>query len=342
MSVPRFDLPPISTLLAFEASARLGNLSRAAEERSTSQSAISRHIRSLEKTLGTTLFQRAGRGIALTESGEDYYRAVQSTMEGLRAAGNGLRVVKPGLTVGCTLEISGLVLLPVFSRLKRALGDGFAVRVVVYDYDVLPLLMQAGLDIVFEGSTTGPPHNDAVKAMDEEIVPVASPRLLKRFGDVLAGQPRDWAGVPRLDIGRRSPGWATWETWFEAHDCTAPDAPVETFENYIHLLRAAADGDGIAVGWNGFMSDYVELGRLVALRDAWLSTGFTMYAVSTQAGRKNRATTACLKQLEALIAELCPRRPEAAAETRPAGLETPLARPAPGSSRGVRTPPVPA
>ena len=189
-------------------------------------------------------------------------------MEGLRAAAYGLRAVKPGLTVGCTLEISGLVLLPVFSRLKRALGDEVAIRVVVYDYDVLPLLVQAGLDIVFEGATTGLPDDGAVKVMDEEIVPVASPALLERFGDDLAGHPRHWSGVPRLDIGRRSPGWATWDTWFAAHDCASPDAPVETFENYIHLLRAAADGDGIAIGWNGFMSDYVELGRIVALRDA--------------------------------------------------------------------------
>ena len=317
MNDPRFDVPSTSTLLAFEATARLGNVSRAAEERCTSQSAISRHLRTLESTLGTTLFRRAGRGIALTESGEDYYRAVQSSMERLRAAAHGLRVVKPGLTIGCTLEISGLVLLPVFSRLKRALGDEVAVRVVAYDYDVLPLLMQAGLDIVFEASTTGPPDNDAVKAMDEEIVPVASPALLERFGDVLAGHPRHWLGVPRLDIGRRSPGWATWETWFEAHDCAPPDAPVETFENYIHLLRAAADGDGIAIGWNAFMYDYVEFGRLVALRDIWLPTGLTMYAVPTQTGRKNRATTACLEQLESLFGELCPSRAEATAQPPP-------------------------
>ena len=342
MSVRRFELPSMSTLLAFEASARLCNLSRAAEERSTSTSAISRHIRSLEAALGTTLFQRVGRGVALTESGEAYFRAVESSMEGLRAVAQDLRAVKPGLTVGCTLEISGLVLLPVFSRLKRALGDEVAVRVVVYDYDVLPLIMQAGLDIVFEACSTGPPADDAVKAMDEEIVPVASPRLVKCFADVLAGHPRHWAGVPRLDIGRPNPGWATWETWFAAHDCVPPEAPVETFENYIHLLRAAADGDGIAIGWNGFMSDYVERGRLVALRDAWLPTGLTMYAVPTQAGRKNRATTACLRQLESLIAELCPRRPEASAETGPTVLETPRSCRAPGSSRRARTPPLPA
>ena len=71
--------------------------------------------------------------------------------------------------------------------------------------------------------------------------------------------------MPRLDIGRRSPGWATWETWFDAHRCEAPQAPVETYENYFHLLRAASDGDGVAIGWNAFVGEHFRQGSLVAV-----------------------------------------------------------------------------
>ena len=254
------------------------------------------------------LLARAGRGTALMPSGETYFLAVEVSMEGLRGAADELRSVKPGLTIGCTLEVSGL-LLPVFSRLKRALGDSVAVRVVTYDFDVLPLLVPAGLDFVFESTTTGSPDRAAVKVMDEEIVPVASPALIERFGwSMLAGHPRHWAGVPRLDIGPRSPGWATWDSWFDAQGCAPPDASVETFENYIHLLRAAADGDGIAIRWNGFMTDYFEFGRLVAVRDAWLPTKLATYGVPTRSGRKNRATRACLQHLRSLVGGLCSER----------------------------------
>ena len=48
MTHSRFELPAMNTLLAFEATARLGSITLAAEERATSHSAISRHIRMLE------------------------------------------------------------------------------------------------------------------------------------------------------------------------------------------------------------------------------------------------------------------------------------------------------
>lgn len=310
MSGPRFKIPSTNTLLAFEAVARLGSVGRAAEERSTSQSAISRHLSNLEDALGVMLFERSGRGIALNRSGEKYFLAVQSAMGTLQDTAHGLHNRKTGLTIGCTLDISGLLLPPIFSRLKRSLGDGVAARIVVYDFDILSMQIPVGLDVIFESSVGAPhPNENAVKVLDEEIVPVASPAFLERFGPVLAGPPQCWSGVPRLDIGLPSPGWATWDTWFDEHGCAPPDAPVETFENYIHLLRAAADGDGIAIGWNGFLTDYTEAGQLAAVRDEWLRTGLSMYGVPTPNGKRNPASKDCLRELGRLIGELCSRRP---------------------------------
>lgn len=322
MSRARFDIPATSTLLAFEAVARNGSINRAAKERKTSSAAISRHLRRLEDELGMALFARSGRGIVLTESGEEYLLTVRSSMARLHATGCQLRMRKTDLTIGCTLEISGLVLLPVFSRLKRFLGEEVAARIVVHDYDMHPVLVPTGLDIIFE-ERVREAHSDevAVKVLDEEVVPVASPALLERFKTVLTEHPRQWSRVPRLDFSRRSPGRATWETWFSAHGCPPPDAPVEIFENYIHLLRAAADGDGIALGWNGFMSDYIEAGRLVPMHDEWLRTDLAMYGVPTLDGRRNHATKACLQELARLIGELCSPKPVAVARRENLGAE---------------------
>ena len=309
MTGARIDIPPTSTLIAFETTARLGSVTLAARELATSQSAISRHIRNLEETLGMALFQRSGRGIVLTKSGGAYFLAVQSSMDSLRAAAHALHTSNANLTIGCTLEISGLILQPVFSRLKRFLGEEVEVRIVVYDYDRLPLLVGSGLDITFEGLLVEHSDRDAVKMLDEEIVPVAAPAFLERYGPVLAENPRHWSGVPRLEIGQCSPGWATWGTWFDAHGCAPPDAPVETFEHHVHLLRAAAEGDGIAIGWNGFMAHYVETGQLVAIREEWLRTKLTMYGVPTPSGKRNRVSTACLHELARLVKGLCSPMP---------------------------------
>ena len=91
MNDARFEIPPVSTLIAFEATARLGGVSRAAGELNTSQSAISRHIRKLEGALGVSLFDRRSRNLVLTKSGEEYLATVQPSLRSLHAAGHGMR-----------------------------------------------------------------------------------------------------------------------------------------------------------------------------------------------------------------------------------------------------------
>lgn len=65
-------MPPLKTLLAFEAASRHGSFSRAAEELSVTPSAISHHIQKLEDFLGVQVFSRhAGRAV-LTSAGRIY------------------------------------------------------------------------------------------------------------------------------------------------------------------------------------------------------------------------------------------------------------------------------
>ena len=73
-------------LVAFEATARLGSCSRAAEQLHQSQPTVSIHIRKLSESLGQTLFERDGRGLRLTAAGEEVYetsRVLFSTFEDL-------------------------------------------------------------------------------------------------------------------------------------------------------------------------------------------------------------------------------------------------------------------
>ena len=303
MNGTKFEIPSISMLVAFDATARLGGVRHAAEELNTSQSAISRYICNLEMSLEVTLFDRRNRRMVLTKRGEDYHVAVRSALERLHVAGRGLRTQGALLTIGCAAEVSVLLLRPIFSRLKRALPEGVNLRVLSCEYDTLPLVVPTGVDIAFEYSA---PRTDAnsVPILDEEIVPVASPGFRRRFERVLGGHPRHWTGVPRLELAPRDQGWATWTNWFAAHDCEPPQAPVENFENYIHLLEAAVNGDGIAIGWNGFMRSYFNTERLVPLRDEWLASGIGLYATLTAHGRRNPDATGCLRELALLGAEL--------------------------------------
>ena len=69
-------LPPLHALRAFEAVARLGSVTLAADDLCVTHSAISHQLRQLEEWLGIRLIERSGRGIVLTSAGEVYRTSV--------------------------------------------------------------------------------------------------------------------------------------------------------------------------------------------------------------------------------------------------------------------------
>jgi LysR family glycine cleavage system transcriptional activator len=69
----RRRLPPMAMLHCFEAAARLGSFSRAAQALGLTQSAVSRHVANLEQWLGVMLFDRNGRRIALNADGRQFH-----------------------------------------------------------------------------------------------------------------------------------------------------------------------------------------------------------------------------------------------------------------------------
>ena len=309
------DSPSMSALLAFEATARLGSIARAGEERGTSHSAISRHIRALEESFGATLFERQSRGVVLTGKGRRYFVAIRSAVEAIRDAGRELGRRGVVLNVGCSMENFTHLLSPVFPALRRSLGDEARVRMTVYEYTDMPVLVPPDLDILFGWRDTPHPDPTAVALLCEEVVPVASPGFIRRWRNELTRPPREWHDVPRLFLTINFYPWMTWESWFEAQGCAPPDAPAAGCEHYFNLLAEAADGQGLAIGWNALLTDYLDRGRLVPVRDAWMPTDLVLYAAPTPTGATKEATKVCLAEMSRLIAGL--RRPVITSPIRP-------------------------
>ena len=94
-------IPSLKLLAGFEAAARLGNFSRAADELCVSQSAISHQIQLLEEQIGQPLFHRIGRGVELNVAGEVLLQSVQRSFGTLHS----------GLTRIATYLDPGLVVL---------------------------------------------------------------------------------------------------------------------------------------------------------------------------------------------------------------------------------------
>lgn len=68
----------LSQLRVFEAAARLGSFTLAAEDLCIAQPTVSVQIRKLTETIGVQLFINQGRGICLTEAGQYLYELCQA------------------------------------------------------------------------------------------------------------------------------------------------------------------------------------------------------------------------------------------------------------------------
>src|SRR5438552_18050082 len=91
----RARLPPLNAIKAFEAAARLGSFTRAAEELSVTHGAVSRQIRLLEEWLGTSLFLRTSRNAVPTRAGTDLLADAGPPSTGWRVPLCVCRAVKP-------------------------------------------------------------------------------------------------------------------------------------------------------------------------------------------------------------------------------------------------------
>ena len=306
MKVRNLGIPSISMLVAFESAARLGGVKRAAEDLDLAPSAVSRNISRLEVALDVQLYERSGRNMTLTAVGKSYLSEVQVALHTLCSAGAMLHAGKTTLTMACSQELSIMALRPIYSLLQRSLGEHGELRVLNCDYDMMAEMWSTDIIISFEQTGTHP-YKYAERILEEEIVPVICPDLLRHFGSRLAAHPREWSGIPRLSHVVRGDRWATWSWWFRSYECEPPEAVVREFDSYFDLVEAAADGEGVALGWNGYVNSYLESGRLVAVRDEWQRTQTGLYALLTRRGSRKPSAMKFLRKLSCLMKDVTSR-----------------------------------
>lgn len=253
------DLPPLQALRCFEAVARLGSVTRAAEALHVTHSAVSQQLRQLEDLLGLSLFERAGRGLRLSENGRLYAMQVRAALRGIGEATRALRVrPRAGELVVAVVPSFGLHwLLP---RLPRflALHPEHRVRLQA-SLEVQDLRQGAAHVAIRMGQ--GPWEGLAQQHLfDDELLAVASPHL---NGGAL---PRTPAEVLACTPIRSAEPWAPW--------CQAaglPEPPPARGGLWINdsnlSLEAARLGQGVALERRSVADALLRRGELVALTD---------------------------------------------------------------------------
>ncbi len=248
-------LPPLDTLRAFEAAARSGSFSAAAEALNLTHGAVSRQVAKLEHWLGLRVFERQARGVALTPEGQ---RLFQRTQEAFSVfADSSDRWSEPRGTAvvrfSATPSVCSLWLMPRWQRLES--GDP-AVRIMLQVDHRKVDLEEEGIDLAIRCGRGGTPGRVSVQLFEEWCYPVASPELARAIGE---GKPERFLDQPLIHDSDA----AGWRAWFNAQGLDfRPRANDRRFEDYNLVLDAAACGLGVALSRPPLAQAQVDAGRI--------------------------------------------------------------------------------
>ena len=260
---------PLHALPGFVAAARARNLSRAATSLHVTVSALSHQMRGLEELLGQRLFDRGPRGLSLTPAGERLFGQVAPHLDAISAAltpqparsGNVLTVsVMPSVASSWLIPR-----LPAFTTLHPEVELNLHSSIEVVDFD------REDVDVAIRFGPGGWTTLRTHLLLEEWVLPVCSPELLRRFPQAGRG---DFTGVPLLrDLNER------WQAWFGRFGGTPPARWVASFDDTDALQRAAMEGLGVALGRLTMARPLIESGRLVALTRHRLPDSYAHYLV---------------------------------------------------------------
>jgi DNA-binding transcriptional LysR family regulator len=294
--------PTLSQLETFFWIARLGSFHAAAERLGLSQPSISLRIRELERSLGTPLFHRRGRGVVLSEHGEVMLRHVEQVLaaaDEMEAALAPMGSLKGIVRIGMPDSIAIACLGDMMRNLESS-HRGLRLEISIdSSAGLLRSLKDRKLDIALVGE---PPQLAGYRieyVARNPIGWVAAPRLRLPAG-VLG--PRDLADFHLLTAPEFSSTYNIMTEWFST-DGIKP-MRVSTCNSLSAIARLTADGIGISILPLSMLSAELRAGALKLLEFAPELPSRRLYAVLPEepTGVSRRAVTAVLRALRETVA----------------------------------------
>jgi LysR family glycine cleavage system transcriptional activator len=244
---------PLTALRAFEAFARLGKMSLAADELCVTHGAVSRQVRSLEALCGVKLTQGPRNALKLTDAGERMARSLGRTFDELEAS---FREVKAAadreLHVSCVGTLAMKWLIPRLSGFHARHPD-LSIRVteaygpVDFTREPFDAAIRLTESVTGEGLT-------AIPFLDNFHGPVVAPELARGGLDL--------ARTPRLHT---RPHRQAWSEWSQHAGVPVPEAPENReYEHLFYMLEAAVAGLGVGLSPWIYVANDIAAGRLAA------------------------------------------------------------------------------
>lgn len=263
MKTLKASLPLLNAMVAFEAVARRGGLTPAAQELAIAQSAVSRHIANLESRLGVDLLLRTGNRVSLTEEGSLLAEAIREGLGTIRQAVERISLPQQDtFVIGSGYDLVQSWLMPRFELVTARVTHGRVTLLTSTDPKALSQ-PEVAISIRF-GQPEDWPGFVAEKLFDGEWFPVCSPAFLRRYPALASEDPKAFLHVPLLHLASAPGSVDNWQSWIGTDRHLAGP----TFSSYLPMMHEAIAGRGAALAWAGFVEEQLRLGQLIRLTSA--------------------------------------------------------------------------
>ncbi len=268
-------LPPVNTLATFCVAARRLNFSQAGEELNITHAAVSNQMKRLEDWFGRKLFERSGRGLRLTPTGEELLRTVDASLLAISATSQKLRISRDRrqISVACLPSIATRWLVPSLSDFMQrhagvSVGLSYAEAFQLFDPERHDILI-THLEQVPEGV-------QVTRIFNRTSKPVASAAYVRERSGLMEG---------RLEGARLLHDASTqdWEDWFAVagfHPIRVTHGPV--YPDFTFLCTAVLAGHGVALCPVEVFAQEIKRGDLVVLSDVATRTEQGYYIVTQE------------------------------------------------------------
>ena len=251
----------VQRLAVFDAAARCGSFTAAAQELGSTQPSVTRQVRALERTLGVTLFERTANRSRLTEAGEQLAAAVDAGFSSIEWALTALSEQASTLVLASPPGFAQQVIVPVIDELHDALD-----AVHDHDHDIRLWLYDRDADLdggdadamirIGSGEWRG---LESVKLFGETVVPVATQAFADEHGLHAESTAEEVFAAPLLHMDAADRPWMSWAEWLATFGLTLPSGRRRVLHNaYPAVVQQALAGRGVALGWRGVVDQYLS------------------------------------------------------------------------------------
>ena len=218
----RKSLPPLDSLLFFNAVTKNPSLNSAADELFVTQAAVSKRIQRFEEWLGTPLFSRDGRALQINEAGAGLAADVEMALDFLERAIDKVKAPEqPVVRIAANAAISMFWL---YRHLKEFSLSDDSCNVSVSTTDSTAELLSETHDLAIVYCDGKVPGWDAINLLSGELVPAATPEIAKlaETTAMFDGNAPMGDEPALLEYASLSPGWINWQIWVRQTGFTQP------------------------------------------------------------------------------------------------------------------------